>query len=45
MSGDRLVACDGVAINELLKDRLDAKEADWSKPPERIRPAWRLFVD
>lgn len=45
ISGDRLVACDGVAIDELLKERLDAKEADWSKPPERIRQAWRLFVD
>lgn len=44
-TGDRLVACDGVAIETLLKDRLDAREADWSKPPERIRQAWRLFVD
>ena len=45
MSGDRLVACDGIPIDQLLKQRLDAKEADWSKPPERIRQAWRLFVD
>ncbi|MGJ3648171.1 S41 family peptidase [Sphingomonas sp. GlSt437] len=44
-TGDRLIACDGVPIDTLLKDRLDAREADWSKLPERVRQAWRLFVD
>ncbi|WP_375396029.1 S41 family peptidase [uncultured Sphingomonas sp.] len=32
-------------IAELLERRLDRREADWSKPPERIRQAWRLFID
>ena len=41
----RLVSCDGVLIEDLLRDRLDLLEADWSKLPERIRQAWRLFVD
>ena len=44
-SGDRLIACDGQPIATLLHDRLDGREADWSKVPEQIRQAWRLFVD
>ncbi len=43
--GTVITACDGVALGDLLAARLDAREADWSKPPERIRQAWRLFVD
>lgn len=43
--GARLVACDGVPIADLLKKRLDGIEADWSKEPERIRQAYRLFLD
>ncbi len=43
--GDRLMSCDGVPIARLLEERLDGRVADWSKAPERIRQAWRLFVD
>ncbi len=43
--GARLVACDGVPIADLLKKRLDGIEADWSKEPERIRQAYKLFLD
>jgi hypothetical protein len=44
-AGDPVIACDGQPIKTLLNEKLDAREADWSKPPERIRQAWRLFVD
>ena len=43
--GARIVACDGVPIADLLKARLDGVSADWSKAPERIRQAFRLFLD
>jgi hypothetical protein len=43
--GARIVACDSVPIAKLLEDRLDGIEADWSKEPERIRQAFRLFLD
>ncbi len=43
--GARIMACDGVPIADLLKDRLDGIVADWSKEPERIRQAFRLFLD
>ncbi|KPF73367.1 hypothetical protein IP88_09375 [alpha proteobacterium AAP81b] len=43
--GARILACEGVPIADLLKARLDGIAADWSKEPERIRQAFRLFVD
>lgn len=43
--GARVISCDGAPIETLLRDRLDGREADWSKPPERIRQAYRLFID
>ncbi|OYY76389.1 MAG: hypothetical protein B7Y43_15205 [Sphingomonas sp. 28-62-20] len=45
VEGARIVACDGIPIADLLKKRLDGIEADWSKEPERIRQAYRLFLD
>lgn len=44
-NGDPITACDGQPIADLLKARLDAREADWSKAPERLRQAWRGFID
>lgn len=44
-NGDAITACDGQPIAEVLKTRLDAREADWSKAPERVRQAWRGFID
>lgn len=44
-AGARLVSCDGVPVDLALEKRLDRREADWSKAPERIRQAWRFFVD
>ncbi len=43
--GARLLSCDGVEIGTLLQTRLDGVEADWSKEPERLRQAFRLFID
>lgn len=43
--GARVLSCDGVPIETLLRQRLDGVEADWSKPPERIRQAYRLLID
>lgn len=43
--GARFVGCDGIPADELLRARLDGRSADWSKTPERIRQAYRLFVD
>jgi len=45
VEGARVVACDGIPIGDLLKTRLDGIEADWSKEPERIRQAFRLFLE
>lgn len=43
--GARLVGCDGVEAEALLRTRLDGRSADLSKAPERIRQAYRLLVD
>lgn len=43
--GARLVSCDGLEVETLLRERLDKVEADWSKAPERLRQAYRLFID
>lgn len=43
--GARLVGCDGVEAEALLRARLDGRSADLSKAPERIRQAYRLLVD
>lgn len=43
--GARIVACDGKPIADVLESRLDGVVADWSKEPERIRQAFRLFID
>lgn len=42
--GARVISCDGIPIELLLKNRLDGREADWSKAPERIRQAYRLLI-
>ena len=43
--GARILACDGKPIAQLMETRLDGTEADWSKEPERLRQAFRLFLD
>lgn len=43
--GARLASCDGVQAEALMHARLDGRSADLSKAPERIRQAYRLFVD
>ncbi len=43
--GARFLGCDGADAENLLRSRLDGRSADWSKAPERIRQAYRLFVD
>lgn len=43
--GARFMGCDGVAAEDLLQSRLDGRSADLSKAPERLRQAYRLFVD
>lgn len=44
-AGTRILSCDGQEIGALLEERLDGREADWSKPPERIRQAYKLLID
>lgn len=43
--GARVMSCDGIDIDTLLRERLDGTEADWSKPSERIRHAYKLLID
>lgn len=43
--GSEIVSCDGVALPQLLERRLDNREADWSKEPERMRQTFRLLLD
>ncbi len=43
--GDPVTACDDTPIATLMAMRLDGREADWSKPAERRRQGWRLFID
>jgi len=42
--GARFLGCDGEEAETLLRGRLDGRTADWSKAPERIRQAYRLFI-
>ena len=45
VEGSRLTGCDGVPVDRLMMDRLDGRVADWSKAPERLRQAYRLFIE
>ena len=42
--GATLVACDGQPAEAFLKNQLDNKTVDWSKLPERIRLAYKVFL-